>query len=183
MAASQLRNTSHCSHTDIQLHRHWGSTSVHELFAVTLFHVNRAPDCQRLVDANQDRAWKTCYALLRSSGTLRRLPKMPVSGFAETYWGGEQAGFGGRNQYYRPATGGRRAKITPTPFDSLLPPGAAVGLPCSTGCAFFHARLCFATRLQGRASRIQVPRVTEQARIPFHVKHTGMRSVIKQGGG
>jgi hypothetical protein len=28
-----------------------------------------------------------------------------------------------------PATGGRRAKITPTPFDSLLPPGAGVGFP------------------------------------------------------
>jgi hypothetical protein len=39
MAASQLRNASHCSHTDVQLHRLWGSTSVHELFAVTLFHV------------------------------------------------------------------------------------------------------------------------------------------------
>lgn len=71
MAASQLRNTSHCSHTDIQLHQHWGSTSVHELFAVTLFHVKRAPDCQRWVDANQDRAWKTCYALVRSSRPLR----------------------------------------------------------------------------------------------------------------
>lgn len=87
-AASQLRNASHCSHTDVQLHRLWSSTSVNELLAVTLFHVKRAPGYQRWVDANQDRAWKTCYALLRSSWTLRRLPKMPVSALAETCWGG-----------------------------------------------------------------------------------------------
>jgi hypothetical protein len=109
---------------------------------------------------------------------LRRFTRKCPFCIGRNILGGEQAGFGGRNQYHHPATGGRRAKIRPTPFDSLLPPGAAVGASLFHRCAFFHARLCFATRLQGRASRIQVPRVTEQARIPFHVKHAGIRSVI-----